>query len=802
MKNEIILTEEQRTMILDIFSEFSNAEKDLLSICCILTENGVTRRDLYNVLRVLEYEPSDLDKMLNRLVDSGLLIDRGDHIIWCPVEVKRCILPTYAVPTNMLVKIINKLESESFPSLYLDALEYKPLFDLVVAVIDYLVEMHPDNIEQSFVSLVYNYAMGWFVYGRYEIGIKGREDTLVVRALRLAKENVEKCTAIYTDLVSLEAIQFVHGFIYDDAQKCVDEIESLGNPATPLFILAQGYFYETYGETYKALYYYYMCYTECLVKGDDGFIKSVACLLISFLTSLLNDIGTSNYWMGLVHGSVLPTHHICRFYYNIINALNANDEYFSEDFLRQAKDCICDVNIEAPILSRLMASQSHYYSINAQSKRATEFYEKYCHHTARYGSTTGAYYILIASEISRLVWNENLLSCKHLLNQLDRVPLKSKEVAISVQMQCCEAYADYFLAEGNPLCKVYCEIALELLDETKPDETIVNTVVNDVFNGHIPSSLNETSFFFQLMLLKWKINEVKKQTQTGCLSRKNNIYKKVWEDIRELRTKFPDHCLDIDVVAASLVAIKNTAKACKWWRESIEKAIGKEKYRIGVMAAGYCNEIGFMWETKDLLQTVFDDSCFLNHGECCFLLTELATAMEQCGTRLDISKVWNQAISEAEGTELLSKVYYNQAICAYNRDEYANALNLIDKCLRIYTSESSIHDETLASILTYRSVCLSQQHKWSEAIESVRKAMEYWPDLHDKSSYNLYYNLAFYSLGAHEWSDAKQALEMIKAMHGLDDYQKQQIEDMYAILRMPLERRVPYMQTYYGDIFT
>jgi hypothetical protein len=36
MKNEIILTEEQRTMILEVFNEFSNAEKDLLSICCIL----------------------------------------------------------------------------------------------------------------------------------------------------------------------------------------------------------------------------------------------------------------------------------------------------------------------------------------------------------------------------------------------------------------------------------------------------------------------------------------------------------------------------------------------------------------------------------------------------------------------------------------------------------------------------------------------------------------------------------------------------------------------------------------------
>ena len=80
--------------------------------------------------------------------------------------------------------------------------------------------------------------------------------------------------------------------------------------------------------------------------------------------------------------------------------------------------------------------------------------------------------------------------------------------------------------------------------------------------------------------------------------------------------------------------------------------------------------------------------------------------------------------------------------------------------------------------------------------------MEYWPDLQDKSAYNLYYNLAFYSLGVHEWNDAKQALEKIKAMPGLDEPLLAQIEDFYEILRMPLERRVPYMQLYFCFGFT
>ncbi len=143
MKNEIILTEEQRTMILEVFNEFSNAEKDLLSICCILAENGVTRRDL---LRVLEYEPSDLNNMLNRIVDSGLLIDRGDQIIWCPVEVKRCILPTYIFPTSMLARITDQLTLVTIPSMYVDALTYKPLNEMAIAIVDVIVEMHPENV--------------------------------------------------------------------------------------------------------------------------------------------------------------------------------------------------------------------------------------------------------------------------------------------------------------------------------------------------------------------------------------------------------------------------------------------------------------------------------------------------------------------------------------------------------------------------------------------------------------------------------------------------------------------------------
>lgn len=801
MKNEIILTEEQHVIILDIFSKIpSDAEKNLLYICCILTENGIARRQLYDVFN----KSSDFDNKLNRLVDSGLLQDRGD-IISCPVEVKRCILPNYAIPTNMLDRVTNHLVLNTLPSMYIDALACKPLFSMALGVIDFVVEMRPDNIDWALVaSLIYNYAMGWPMFGIYEIGIKGRRDTIAVRAIRTAKENVKKETTIYCNLLALEVLQFVHAFMYEEAKNLIDEVESKGNPTTPLFMLAQGYYWETYGHYERALYFYNNCYKECLVKGDD-YIKPTVCMMISLLTSLIGDVTTSEYWMNRVHTSALPKHHICRFYYNLIQALNAPDDYFAEENFKQAKYCVCDVNMEAPILGRLWACQSHYYSVNEQPKLGADLYSRYSHHTARYGSTSGAYYILIASEVSRQVMNGNLLSCKHLLNQLDRVPLKSNEVGLSVQIQVCEAYADYFLAEGNPLCKVYCEIALELLEEMEPDEIIVNTVVNDVFKGHMPSSLlDETSFFFHLMLLKWEINEVKKQTQIGCFSRQNNFYKKVWDDIRELRTQFPDHYLEIDVTAASLVGMKAPARACKWWRESIKKAIGKEKYRIALTSAGYATEIGYIYEAKDMLLSVYNDISFrmLNKGKRCVFLIELANAMELCGTRYDAPEIWEQAFFESDGTELLSKVYYRQAICAYDREDYNNALNLLEKGLRIYKSELSVQDETLASILAYRSVCLSQQSRLSEAIASIRSAMEYWPDLQDKSAYNLYYNLAFYSLGVHEWNDAKQALEKIKAMPGLDEPLLAQIEDFYEILRMPLERRVPYMQLYFCFGFT
>ena len=361
------------------------------------------------------------------------------------------------------------------------------------------------------------------------------------------------------------------------------------------------------------------------------------------------------------------------------------------------------------------------------------------------------------------------------------------------------------MAENNVLAKTYSEVALELLEGMKPDEEIVNTVVNDVFNGHLPSSLLE-SFYFDLMLLKWEINEVKKQSvKTGSLCRQNNAYKKVWLHIRELKERHSTYCLDIDVLAANLVAMKNPSNACKWWKETIDKAIGKDKYRIALTSAGYATEIGYIFEAKDMLQACYDDGfALLNIGERCVLLNELANTMELCGTRFEMSKIWNESLALSEGTELQSKIYFSQAICAYNRSDYATALYLIDKCLKHYKPESSIYDETMASILTYRSICLSQEHQWSEAVIDIRNAMVFWPDLSDLSSFNLFYDLAFYCIAQHQWNDAKQALEKIKAMAGLglDDGQKQQIEDMYAILRMPLERRVPYVQTYYGDSFT
>jgi tetratricopeptide (TPR) repeat protein len=177
--------------------------------------------------------------------------------------------------------------------------------------------------------------------------------------------------------------------------------------------------------------------------------------------------------------------------------------------------------------------------------------------------------------------------------------------------------------------------------------------------------------------------------------------------------------------------------------------------------------------------------------------------MEQCGMRSDVAKIWDDAIALAEGTEFLANVYFAWAVSLYNRAEYAKALKLIDKSLehyKCYNLEPSIFDETKASILCYRSICLSQEIRYSEAILDIQHAIELWPD-HSASSYNLYYNLGYYYLGNHEWSNAKEALDVIKAMP-LDKLQKQQVEELYAILRIPLKDRMRYVQSYFGDNFT
>ncbi len=802
MKNEIIVTEEQRSLIMEILSsKLTEAEKDLLSACCVLCTYGVSKRDIQ---RVLDLEPSVLCAQIDALLHEGVLVALGSDIIFAPQEVKMTVLPIHPVPISMFNRIVENLYYRTFPSMYTDGLQLKTFFDMTEGMIDYVLEYFVEDLDwELFGRLVTNYAFQYNLYGRIEVGIHCKQDLLVMRVLQMVRTRIKG--DLYIKLTLLQALQWVNGFYYSDAYELLDEVdnvrkfEELG-PSEPLYHFAKGLYFENYGFLIEAYSEFYKVYEKSSLNGDDlGFLRAYISMFIAYQSALANDRTSALEWLQKVHWSVIPDHNIIRFYFHLTNAMLASGD-LAETELTLAEKTVKEVNPDAQVLSRAYYCRSRHYANLGQVRRSSHFYLCYCHRLARFCSTEAAFVIHKAGEISRMVSENSLVTARRLLNELDKVNLKDEGIAISVRLQICQAYAECLAAiDMRPLSSTYCDIAHEIIHANQPEQDAINAAAN-VFDGRIfPLSLSETCFYFYVQKLKNDIEEVKKQAvQPGCLSREANVFKGIRKEISRLKGVFPEFCLELDIITAYILALTKPEKAITWWLKIVDKAKGEQKIRAALSAANYCSEIGYYWEEKKILESAMADNFAFhaaNEGLRISLLIELANVTEIAGFRTAAAKMWKKLIALTQGTELESKVLFLYAVNAYDYEDYSKAEMLIDRSIACYEQEESCVDETFASLLAYRSVILSGMGRCSEAKTAILDALRVYPDLRDKSSFTLYYDLAYYCIGNQEDSSAREALAKAKSLWGLEENQKEQLDELYEILSLPWEERAMYFQS-------
>lgn len=801
MKNEIIVTEEQRSLIVEIFnSKLSEAEKDLLSACCVLCTYGVSKRDIQ---RVLDLEPSVLCAQVDTLLHEGVLVALGSDIIFAPQEVKRTVLAIHPVPVSMFNRIVENLYYRTFASMYTDGLQLKPFFDMAEGTQDYVVEYLIDDLDwELFGKLVANYAFQYNLYGRIEQGIHGKEELLSIRALQLVRTRIKG--ELYIKLTLLEALEWVNGFYYNNAHELLDEVDNVRKStelgfSEPLYHFVKGLYFENYGSMIEAYSEFYKVYESSLNGDDLGFLRAYISMFIAYQCALAaNDRTSALDWLQKVHWSVTPSHNIIRFYFHLTNAMLASGD-LAETELTLAEKTVKEVNPDAQVLSRAYYCRYRHYANLGQVRRSSHFYLCYCHRLARFGSTEAAFVIYKAGEISRMVSENSLVTARRLMNELDRINLKSEDIAISVRLQCCQAYAECLAAiDMKPLSSTYCDIAHEIINASQPEQDAINAAAN-VFKGHFPSSLSETCFYFHAQKLKNDIEEVKKQAvQPGCLSREANVFKGIRKEISRLKGVFPEFCLELDIITAYILALTKPEKAITWWLKIVDKAKGEQKIRAALSAANYCSEIGYYWEEKKILESAMADNFAFhaaNEGLRISLLIELANVTEIAGFRTAAAKMWKELITLTQGTELESKVLFLYAVNAYDYEDYSKAEMLIDRSIACYEQEESCVDETFASLLAYRSVILSGMGRCSEAKTAILDALRVYPDLRDKSSFTLYYDLAYYCIGNQEDSSAREALAKAKSLWGIGENEKAQIDELYDILRQPKEERGKYFQS-------
>lgn len=796
MKTEIVLTEQQKADISEIFPELTDEEKELLSACCVLCKYGVSKRDLQTVS---DLEPSVLCAQIDALLHEGVLVALGSDIIFAPQEVKMTVLPIHPVPISMFNRIVENLYYRTFPSMYTDGLQLKTFFDMTEGMIDYVLEYFVEDLDwELFGRLVTNYAFQYNLYGRIEVGIHCKQDLLVMRVLQMVRTRIKG--DLYIKLTLLQALQWVNGFYYSDAHELLDEVdnvrkfEELG-PSEPLYHFAKGLYFENYGFLIEAYSEFYKVYEKSSLNGDDlGFLRAYISMFIAYQSALANDRTSALDWLQKVHWSVIPDHNIIRFYFHLTNAMLASGD-LAETELTLAEKTVKEVNPDAQVLSRAYYCRSRHYANLGQVRRSSHFYLCYCHRLARFCSTEAAFVIHKAGEISRMVSENSLVTARRLLNELDKVNLKDEGIAISVRLQICQAYAECLAAiDMRPLSSTYCDIAHEIIHANQPEQDAINAAAN-VFDGRIfPLSLSETCFYFYVQKLKNDIEEVKKQAvQPGCLSREANVFKGIRKEISRLKGVFPEFCLELDIITAYILALTKPEKAITWWLKIVDKAKGEQKIRAALSAANYCSEIGYYWEEKKLLESAADNFAFhaANEGLRISLLIELANVKEIAGFRTAAAKMWEKLIALTQGTELESKVLFLYAVNAYDYEDYSKAEMLIDRSIACYEQEESCLDETLSSLLGWRAVLLCKIERFDEAKRIIEKAMKVHPDLRDQSAFNIWYNLLYIYLTLQRYDEARVVLEQVRNFQ----IPRSKIEELNQLLELvPRRDRALYFQ--------
>ena len=771
------------------YDQLTESAQTILKGCAILCE-GVNIRHLCDVWGA---DPISFGKDLDTVIRSGLLVERH-NILYAPQEVVD-VLSDVTLPVDLLNSIITKLVDKTTLSANDNLLHVRDFFTMGINIMKHVVLVNTEGIVyEEFGKLIVNLLRYYEVYAQPDPSIHNYDELQIMRAIRLCKDKIDNKSLLYGRLLTCEAHILLHGFWYDESQSLLDEALSVecmhdDADALPFTFLVSALWFENHGQIGDCLAAAYQSWEST----DDDVLKKYAAIYIAYQLALLDEFEVCDDWVTRADISNLPQFSIIRVYHHLIDALKYNNnESLVKKNIIQAEWTIDQINYQAPIKARTMYIKS---IIEGKWGLLRESNENYCNyatiHARHYASTDGAMYISTASEVHRLTSIGATTHAKYVINEkLDSLQLPHPGYALSVKIDACLSYINNYRVTGlYPLAETYYELGLDFAKKTIPSAETMSVIQNIFKDREIPESMTGVG-------LEWTFEYEHLQ---NMLADKDVPTSEVKLQIERLKELFPNHQKDLELISASLLdahaAISALYKALSHTEQS-------EKFQVSLQCARIAVSLGLIWEGTDFFNIMLNTEGYKNlcKYQQIDILIEVASNLENTGSRHEARLIWVQLEALAIGTSKLEDVWQAWGNAEYDHQNYPNAIELFNKCVAVVRPEDGLIDQRLSSIYSFRSSCFGALGNYQAAYDDAVKAKQYFP-LNDFGAFSLEYNHAFFALSLKKYKEARAVLTRAKTLARTKD-DKDAVDELLSILAMKKADREAYLKQILYNIDT
>lgn len=770
------LSRKLKDIVIKNYEMLDEEEKGLLKLCSVLcTEtDGVSMRCLYNVVGT---DAQIFNKQIRHLTEMGLLHEMYYNAIYAP-ETLKSFLDDCPVPCEVINSIISRLVAKTRFS-DTDLLQAKPYFMVASNTLDYVLR-HSDGIDyEVFAKLMVNLTRHFEIFAIPDLHASDNSELTVMKGIRLAKSHLEKNCLLYAELCNCEAMLFAAGFWYDESNKLIDEalaIESMCNDKSvvlPFTYFVKALWHDNYGQFAECLAYAHKSW----LTTEDKSQKDYVAAYISYKLCLHEEYEKGRDWQKKIEIKQYPPFHTLQIYWQLIEGLCRQ----SEDTLIKAEWLINQVNVQAPLKAEILYVRSYLYDCWGLTKKANEVYRGVTELTVnQYKATDGGTYIYIAAEVTRITNLGAISSAKIMVNDiLDGLQLSHPGYSPAVKLSACWSFMNFYRTTGQfELAETYYSLGKELIEQYMIPSNETVAIVRDFFeDDKIPACISGDNYVWLL-----------EHQHINLLSNKNVSRTDVQKEVENIKQRFPDHEIELDVINA---ATMHTYDALHLWNQNISKASKNERYNIALLCARFAASQGLLWDANQFYitaQYTEGYGCLNRYQKITFLL-EMLNNMEECGLSGQSLEYWIDLEEMSEGTALYSEVLQARGNALYARSKYHEALKYLDRALEEYQPEKTVFDERLVSILAYRCCCLCAIGNYKEAHTAALHAKQNSRD----DSFDIEFNLAYSSLAIGKVKDARIILDNAKTL-AESDADRTSIADLTSILRLNKKERAEYFK--------